>query len=320
MYLARDYRHVPGSLRGSVLAIGNFDGLHPGHLAIIERARERACQLGVPLAVMSFYPHPVRKFRGKDIHQQLMSVHVLLRRLRALGVDLALVQRFSDAFCHLKADCFVHEVLQGALAVRAVVTGQGFVFGHQRSGSEATLRAMQEAGMFEYHALPPVTMADGQAYASSAARKAVTAGEMQAAQQVLGREYGWMGRVIHGHKRGRTIGFPTANLMPPPGLRPPFGVYAVRVWDADLPKPEAMDGVANWGVRPSFGVHNPILEVHLPDRDIDLYGRRLYVEWVRKLRPEQRFENTQQLCQQIQLDCQQARQLLATHPVAAWPF
>lgn len=307
---------MPATLRGGIVVIGNFDGLHPGHQAILAQAHQLARQHQTHVLVMTFEPHPMRVLRPDAPFHALMPTHLKLRGLNALGVSVVLAQRFNMAFSTLSAEAFIRDVLVGALGARAVVTGEGFVFGHGRSGSDATLRTAALSGAFDYVAVPLQTAGE-ERYASRGVRAAILSGAWADVHRLLGRPYGWMGTVIHGEKRGRTIGFPTANLMPPPVLWPAYGVYVVRAWDVAQPIP--MDGVANWGVRPSFGVHKPLLEVHLPGREIDLYGRRLYVEWIAPIRAEQHFDGIEALCRQISQDCKTAQQILTERAPAVWP-
>jgi len=310
MRIYRDYRLAAPDATGAVLAIGNFDGIHLGHQAIVAAACAQAELLGVRPALMTFEPHPRRYFQPEKQTLRLMPFHDKVRLLGEYGIECLIAQRFNAAFASLDAAAFIREVLIDGLGVSHVVTGEDFVFGRARSGDAGTLQqAAQDTGAFGYTALSLVGDAAQARYSSSAARGAIAHGEMEEAARILGRPYGWSSRVVHGDQRGRGLGFPTANLLPPPVLLPPVGVYAVRVQLDSAP--EHMNGVANLGYRPTVGGTHLRLEIHLFDREMDLYSKRLRVEFWKFIRPEQTFEGTAALQQQITRDCQEARTVLS---------
>lgn len=310
MYIIRDFFDVPAQLRGGVVAIGNFDGLHLGHMAVIDQMKQIAKATNGPTAIMTFEPHPRRYFNPNKQRSRVIPFHHKVRLLKAVGIDLVLAQRFNQSFSQLPAHDFVERVLIGALGARHVVTGDDFIFGYKRSGNVELLHDYANQGAFGYTAIEAV--GEGQnGYSSSIIRQHIAAGEVGRAAAILGRPYDWIGRVVHGDKRGRTIGFPTANMVPVPVLLPQFGVYAVRAQLYDVPNAPMMPGVANLGTRPTVDGECPLLEVHLFDNEIDLYSKRLRVEFTSFIRPEQRFEGIDALQAQITQDCQNARKLLA---------
>lgn len=313
MRVFRDFSALPDNARGAAVAIGNFDGLHRGHRAVLAAMTAAANERGVPSAVLTFAPHPKQFFQPDAPSLALEPFHVRARRLRALGVEVLYLARFNAALSQMSASRFVTEVLVKQLGVRHVTTGENFVFGHRRSGDAAFLaEAAREYG-FGYTAVPP--QAEGShAYASSRVREALSAGNMPEAAALLGRPYEMTGRVQHGEKRGRNLGYPTANLIPHGLLLPAFGVYAVRYAIAEPLLPESpvawRPGVAYLGTRPTYGGDVPWLEVHALDTPEPLYGRRLRVQLLAHLRPDATFADDAALQAQIAKDISQAKQIL----------
>ena len=308
MQIFRDYRHWPDALKGGVVVIGNFDGLHRGHIAVLEQAREKAKTLNAPFVVLTFEPHPRRLFQPDSPELRLMSFADKARTLKALGVDAILAQRFNRAFSQLDAPAFMQQVLVDALGAQSVLTGEDFIFGHQRSGHAESLMQFSKAQQaFSYLPISPVGNQDEGKFSSSKIREHLRQGEMRHVCAMLGRPYRWCRTVIHGDARGRTIGFPTANMLPPPLLLPRYGVYAVRgQWEGMA----QAQGVANLGVRPSVDGERCLLEVHWFDVDADLYGQELCVEFIEHLRDEQHFDGIEALKDQIAQDCAQAKDAL----------
>lgn len=305
---------LPSAARGSVAAIGNFDGVHLGHRAVIKAAKEMAQSLAKPLAVVTFEPHPRRFFKPDLPPFLLASARRKIELLAELGVDFCFALRFDAALAARPADAFVKDCLLQYLDLAGIVAGYDFAFGRARSGTAQTLAdAMRAAGRAVDIVAPAHdASADRQSagvYSSTAIRTALTAGDVATAARLLGRPFSVDGRVRHGDKRGRTIGFPTANLALGPCLPPAYGVYAVRV---DGIGSAPVKGVANLGVRPTAGGDPaPRLEVHLFDFDGDLYGRRLRVSFAHFLRAEQKFADFAALKAQIARDADAARKLLA---------
>lgn len=319
--MLRLIRHPdPGSThpRGAVLALGNFDGVHKGHAALIGLARDRAHTAAVPAAVLTFEPHPRSVFMPETEPFRLTPFRVKERELARLEVDLLFVQHFDQEFAHKSAESFVDEVLLGAVGLSHIIVGHDCTFGNRRRGTPEMLREAGRAHGFGVTVVEPVYGPEG-AYSSTHIRQLLRAGRPREAAAQLGRCWEIDGRVMVGDRLGRTIGFPTANLSLGEYLRPALGVYAVRVCGDGPDDPFAgswIDGVANIGLRPTVGGLEPRLEVHLFDTDTDLYGRHLRVALVDFIRPEQKFAGLDALKAQIAADAERARTLLADTPNA----
>lgn len=310
MRVFRDMTGLPDAARGAVVAIGNFDGVHRGHRRVIETACAVARGCGARAAVMTFAPHPRRYFRPDQPPFLLTRLRTKLRLCAAIGVDQAHVLRFGPALAALSPADFVDQLLHDGLGVRHVCVGYDFVFGKDRAGTAAFLAQRLAAAGIGASIVAPVAAdgAAGEIFSSTAARAALAAGDPAGAAAILGRPFAIEGRVSMGDRRGRTIGFPTANLDLAAYVRPRLGVYAVRV---DLGG-QWQDGVANLGLRPTFGGDAaPRLETHLFDFAGDLYGRRICVELRAFLRPEQRFDGLAALKAQIAADAAAARAVFA---------
>lgn len=308
MVLRRDYKSWPEDWRGGVLAIGNFDGVHLGHQAVIRQLVAQAKQLKTRAVVLTFEPHPRRLFNPQGEILRLMPFAQKAQLLFELGVDIILAQRFTRAFAQLKAEAFVQEILIEALGARQVMTGEDFVFGQGRGGDAALLAEMaKRTGAFDYIPVAPVSnRADGK-FSSSKIRDHLKKAEIVQAAAILGQPYRWLRLVVQGDARGRELGYPTANMVPPPVILPKFGIYAVRgVWEG-----KRYDGVANLGIRPMFRSEKPLLEVHWFDFADDLYGKKLQVEFVDYLREERKFDTLEALKAQMAIDCEQARRRLS---------
>ena len=309
MHIFRHFENQPAAVKGASIAIGNFDGVHLGHRAVIGEAGRIARDQGIPWAVLSFEPHPRALFTPDAEPFRLTPFRTKARHIEELGVDNLIVLHFDKAFTNLSADDFIGRVLVEALGARHVVSGYDFVFGHKRAGNcELLLRKGQEEG-FDFTCVSAVD--DGQTvYSSTAIREYLKAGDPRAAGRLLGRDFEIEGRVEHGDARGRSIGFPTANLHLGEYLRPAHGVYAVRAGLDEGAATKWYDGVANYGSRPTFDEKDTILEAHLFDFDGDLYGRHLRIALVDFLRPEKKFDGIDDLKAQIALDCDNARRIL----------
>ena len=332
MIIHRHLFPVPPAARGSVVAIGNFDGVHRGHQAVIGEAVKQARQSGAPASVLTFEPHPRRFFRPDTPPFLLTRFRTKARVLAQLGVDHLFVLRFDAALAGRTAEHFVDEVLTAGIGVGHVVVGYDFVFGKGRTGSSAMLQARLAGRGIGTTIMQPVGAPMSAAWgeplivSSTGVREALRAGDPRTAEHLLGRPFEIEGSVIRGDARGRTIGFPTANLWLREYQRPALGVYAVKVAIAEprlasgrtLTEPAAWrDGVANLGLRPTFGgLTEPRLEVHLFDYAGDLYGRRLRVALIEYLRPERKFDGLDALKAQIAQDADEARQVLGERPQA----
>jgi riboflavin kinase/FMN adenylyltransferase len=303
--------------RGAVLAMGNFDGVHRGHAALIGQVRQLARETGRPAAVLTFEPHPRSVFFPASEPFRLTPFRVKERELDRLGVELLFVQHFDRAFAAKSAEAFIEEVIVTAIGATHVLVGYDATFGAGRRGTPDMLREQGRHYGFAVTVIEPVRGAAAGLYSSTRIRELLKAGRPREAAVALGRYWEIDGRVVEGDKRGRTIGFPTANLGLGEYLRPAFGVYAVRVCGDGPDDPLAgrlVDGVANIGLRPTVGGLVPRLEVHLFDTDVDLYGRHLRVALVEFIRPERKFSGLDALKAQIAEDAERARAILAATP------
>lgn len=313
----RIFRHLddlPVALRGAAVAIGNFDGVHLGHRAVIAEAGQLAHAHGRPWAVLTFEPHPRNLFRPGDPPFRLTLLRAKARFIAELGVDFTVALRFDRAFSSLSADDFIRRILVEGFHAGHVVAGYDFVFGKGRTGNcELLLRAGRTLG-FDVTAVHAARDKAGEVFSSSRARDALRRGDAAQAAAILGRAPEIEGRVMQGDKRGRTIGFPTANIALRDHLRPAGGVYAVRAaieGDNGVDgKPIWRDGVANIGRRPTFGGEVEVLEVFLFDFAGDLYGRRLRIRLIEHLRRERAFDGIDSLRAQIAEDSLRARRIL----------
>lgn len=307
MRIVRHIGNLPKDLQGAAVAIGNFDGLHIGHLGVLNLMRARADALKTRKAVLTFEPHPRSFFDKENAPGRLMRISDKFRALRDLGVEIVYVMRFNKALAELPAEQFIHQVLSQSLSVKDITTGDNFAFGKGKLGNVGLLRAGAEfSGKYTANAVPPVEVGR-QPVSSSRVRGLLEKGDIAGIEQLYGRPYTLNGRVVHGDQRARTLGYPTANIVPPPYLAlPAYGVYIVEVTRAG--HDEVMRGIANIGVKPTFGTSRPVIEVHLLDRSLGLYGEKLTVRLLERLRAEKKFENVAQLASQIARDAVSARQ------------
>lgn len=299
---------LPPSATGAALALGNFDGVHRGHRAVLSEAVRLARSEGVPAAALTFAPHPREYFDPSLAPLCIYPLAARARLLREAGMDILYILRFDEHLARMSAGEFAGGVLAGQLMARHVITGERFAFGHRRGGDGDYLEAQGKALGFGYTRVPGVRDESGEIISSSRIRGLLAAGDVVAASRLLGRAYAVEGRVREGDKRGRVLGFPTANLALTGIFNPASGVYAVR---ARLPSGEWKQGVANLGVRPTFGGVTPMLEVHCFDTHADLYGQKITVQPLAYLREERAFASADILKAQILQDCMQAREALA---------
>jgi len=298
--------------RGAVVAVGNFDGVHLGHQAVVAYTGEEARRGGAKLAVLTFEPHPYQVFHPQVPPFRLTPFRAKAHRIAALGVDLLVVLHFDLELAKVSAEDFVRKILVEGVAARHVVVGYDFHFGNRRRGTPALLQELGAQSGFAVSVLQPVSAAAGEIYSSTTIRQHLTAGAPRQAAALLGRPFEIEGRVETGDRRGRTIGFPTANVSLGDYLRPAGGVYAVRVAiEAADGALDWHDGVANLGTRPTVGGSDLRLEAHLFDFAGDLYGRHLRVALIEHLRPELKFSGLDALKTQIAEDATRARAVLA---------
>jgi len=315
MRIFRHFRDVSDAFKGAVVAIGNFDGVHLGHQALIGAARSLADERGALLGVLAFEPHPQEFFRPSPESFRLTPFRTKARLIAGEGADVMFALAFEAEMATMPAQDFVLDVLIGGLGVSHVVIGADFQFGKGRAGNAALLSYMGEMEGFGVTVFDPVEARGEGKISSTRIRDALKAGKPDEAAKLLGHWWTVESRVEHGDKRGRTIGFPTANMRLVDCLKPAFGVYAVRAMIMEEDKPVARhDGVANFGVRPMFRTDEPLLETFLFDFSGDLYGRHLAVEFVGYLRPEAKLEGLDALKAQIAKDSAAARAALAAAP------
>jgi|TARA_R110000868_G_scaffold115473_2_gene308313 riboflavin kinase/FMN adenylyltransferase len=297
MQVFTDYRTLPDEIKGSTVVIGNFDGLHVGHRMLIELARKKSKEAESKLLILTFNPHPRRYFMpdappflltpGKQ-HEELLA-HT--------QADYALYLGFDNELAHLTADEFMDHILKGALGAKQIVIGDDFCFGKGRTGNVDTLRT---AG---FHVTALSKMADnaGRRYSSSRIRDAISGGDMHKAEQIMGRPFEIRGKVIHGDKRGRELGYPTANIRLGTYIHPAYGVYACKV---KIPGEDHWRIAAtNIGIRPMFESPEALIEAYILGYDGDLYDQELRIRPLRKIRNEMKFESLEELIAQIRQDC-----------------
>ncbi|WP_375393850.1 bifunctional riboflavin kinase/FAD synthetase [uncultured Sphingomonas sp.] len=297
---------VPASLRGGTVALGNFDGFHLGHQAVVGRAVGLARAAGCPAIVATFDPHPVRHFRPDAPAFRLTSLDQRERLFAAAGADAMLVFHFDAALAALSAEDFIAERLARNIGARGVVTGEDFTFGHDKRGTTAMLARLGPAHGMTVETVAPVTL-DGEIVSSTHIRTALKAGDPRTAARLMTRPFAMKGLVQHGDKLGRTIGYPTANIDMGKYLRPAYGIYAVT---GRLDDGRVLKGAANLGIRPSFDPPKELLEAYFFDFAEDLYGRTVEVALVEFLRPEAKFDDLDALVAQMDADCARARAIL----------
>ena len=307
MELIRGRHNLKPRHRGCAVTIGNFDGVHLGHQALISQLRARAAGHGLPACVVTFEPHPREFFDPGNAPARLSRLRDKAAALAGLGVDRLLLLRFDAPLAALEPQAFIDDLLVAGLGARDVVVGDDFRFGSARRGDYDWLaRAGAESG-FEV-AAAETRMLDGERVSSTRVRRALAAGDLDAAARLLGGPYTIRGRVIHGDKLGRSLGYPTANIALDRYRLPLTGIFAVVAWD---PSGRRFPGVANLGWRPTVGGTRPLLEVHAFDFDGDLYGAHLCVQLLARLRPEERFESVAAMTERMHEDARAARALLA---------
>ena len=301
---------VPAALRAGIVALGNFDGFHLGHQAVVGRAVERARAEGRPALVATFDPHPVRHFRPDTAPFRLTTLDQRERLFAEAGADAMIVFQFDTALAALSAVEFVGDRLLDTIGIGGVVTGEDFTFGKAKSGTVAVLADLGRKNGFSVDTVGPV-MLDGEPVSSSRIRALLEAGDPRGAARLLTRPFAVAGTVQHGDKLSRTIGYPTANLDMGSYLRPAYGIYAVR---GRLPDGRVLDGAANLGIRPSFDPPKELLEPFFFDFSENLYGQTIEVALIEYLRPEAKFDTLDALTAQMEQDCARAKVILAEEP------
>ncbi len=304
-----DHREkVPDELRGAILALGNFDGFHLGHQAVVREAVEWARGEGRPVIVGTFDPHPVRFFKPDVPPFRLTTLDQRQELFAEAGADAMLVFHFDGALAGMSADGFARDIVLEGVGAAGVVTGEDFSFARARSGNPAVLGELGGQLGFGVRTVGPVAEAGG-IVSSSRIREALHEGDCATAAHLMTRPFAIRGEVLHGDKLGRTIGFPTANLALGTYLRPRYGIYAVT--GRIIATGQVLKGAANLGIRPTFDPPKELLEPHFFDFSGDLYGQEIEVAFHRFIRPEAKFDSLEALQEQMARDCDEARAILA---------
>ena len=306
MELIRGLHNLKPEHRGCVATIGNFDGVHLGHQAVIGQLAERGQAMRLPTLVVLFEPQPLEYFSGQEAPPRLTRLREKLRALSRYSVNRVLCIRFNDRFAAMSAEAFIEKVLVRGLGVRYLVVGDDFRFGRGRKGDFALLQAAGKRHGFEVVNMHTFSI-EGRRVSSTRVREALMTGDLAGAEKLLGRPFRVDGRVAHGDKRGRAIGIPTANLHLHRQVTPVKGVYVVEVFGVPG---EPVPGVANVGNRPTVDGSRTLLEVHLLDFDQEIYGHYVTVSFLHKLREEMRFDSLETLTRRIRQDIEQAREWL----------
>jgi riboflavin kinase/FMN adenylyltransferase len=290
-----------------VVALGNFDGVHLGHQAILKAAIARAKEMNGSAFALTFDPLPAKILAPAHAPQLLLTPEDKIEMLRRSGVNGVIVIEFTLAFSKVTPRSFAIDYLLGRIGARGVIVGHSVSFGHNREGNATVMTALGRELGFTTEVVGPVQVA-GMEVSSTKVREAIAAGDMRAAAVLLGREHFVAGPVVHGRERGRKIGFPTANIQSRTECLPPDGVYATRLVLADGSYPS----ITNIGMRPTFAEPERTIEAHVFDFDRDLYDQEVRLEWVERIRPERQFNSAQELGAQIASDLKRAKEILAT--------
>ncbi len=310
MKIVRKLSAIPDELRGTILALGNFDGVHKGHQMVLNSALEAAKKAEIPCGAMVFEPHPREFFNPAKPVFRLTPIEAKLAVFAAIGLDYCVVVPFDDAFSRQSAAAFVADSLVGTLKIRHVVAGYDFHFGHNRQGDPDFLKQQGKVRGFATTIVAPFEK-DGVPYSSSGIRSLLEEGDVAAAANALGYHWFVRGEVIDGDKRGRELGFPTANMAVPDSCRLKLGIYAVRMRRNGPGGLLVHDGVASYGVRPTFGGGAALLETFLFDFDENLYGELVEIEMIGFIRPELNFDDVDTLVTQMHADSAEAKAMLA---------
>lgn len=302
MRIFRTLDSIPAPKRGRAVAVGNFDGLHRGHRRIIRRLAREAAASGLPVSLLTFTPHPEKLFSPDEI-RMIQTLDQRLRIIRRLGVEIAAVLPFNRTLARMSAEAFAAKILTGALAARIVVIGEDFRFGAGRRGDAAFLEKAGRRLGFRTIVVPHL-MDGPEPVSSSRVRAALAVGNVEEAARLLGRPYEIEGEIVAGAGRGRTLGFPTANLESPNEILPP-GVFATRL----IRKNKAWKAVTNVGRRPTFRASEPIVETHVLDASLRLYGSYVRLAFLGRLRDERAFRSPKALADGIRADIASARRL-----------
>ncbi|MCP3675125.1 MAG: bifunctional riboflavin kinase/FAD synthetase [Gammaproteobacteria bacterium] len=308
MQLVRGLHNIDDSHRGSVLTIGNFDGVHKGHQAILKRLQKCAFDHRLPSTVMIFEPHPEELFNPQNAPARLTRLREKLIQFKRYNVERVVLVKFNKQFSQMTADQFVIDLLLGKLGVKHLIIGDDFRFGFKRQGDFQMLGKLAETHHFHLENTHTLTLAE-ERISSTAVRQALSLGDLDKTEKLLDRPYTISGRVFHGDRRGRTIGFPTANILLHRCVSPLNGVFAVKLLlNEGKPNQSRHNGIANIGNRPTVGGLREQLEVHIFDFEQDIYGEAVEVTFLQFIRTEQKFSDFEQLKEQISKDENSAKQ------------
>ena len=310
MQVYRNFLNIPDKHRGGVIAIGNFDGVHQGHVKVIETAGKLARKENIPWGVLTFEPHPRSFFGVEDKLFRLTPFKTKIRIIQSLEVDFMLVLKFNFTLSTMTSQSFISQVLVEGLNAKKILSGNDFVFGKNREGSIKTLKQSGQLSGFESIDLDQVKDSSGQIISSTRIRNYLKAGQPEKVSSLLGRNFEIEGRVIYGDKRGREIGFPTANMQLNKQLLPALGVYAVRVQIKKGKIFDWYDGICNLGYRPTIGGDECLLETHIFDFSADIYEQNIRVSLIEFIRSEKKFDNINMLKEQIKKDTKCAIKIL----------
>lgn len=309
MHLSRNLQSFPFDVlaRGSVATIGSYDGVHRGHQQLLKHVLDESAERQLPSIVMSFEPTPKEFFSHASPPARLMRFREKYEALESLGIDIFFCPRFDQSMQHIEADAFIRRILIHAMNITHLVIGDDFRFARDRSGNIATLvRAGASLG-FSVEEIPSVRL-NAERVSSTLIRDALQRGKLEQARRWLGRDYRMSGRVIEGKRVGRTLGYPTANVNLNRRQSAVMGIFAVRVSGRNW---GPLDGVASVGTRPTFDGVKPLLEVHIFDFDKEIYGEYIHVDFVERLRDEEKFDDVSDLVRQMHRDAEQAKEILA---------
>jgi riboflavin kinase / FMN adenylyltransferase len=315
---------IPAHIKNGLVAIGNFDGVHRGHQQLLNVAKTEASKRGCSWGILTFEPHPRSFFKPQDPVFRLTPAHLKARLVQEMGADFMLTLDFNASLANQEHEDFIRNILVEKLGVAHVVTGYDFHFGKGRRGNPESLSHLGEAHGFAVTSVDQVSD-DGDTrspFSSSSVRTSLRRGHMREATRELGYHWMIMGEVVPGDQRGRTIGFPTANIILEAGAEPSRGIYAVMA--RDVSGGPSWMGAGYFGDRPTFNTNRTFLEVYLLDQDIDLYGRTLEISFIEMIRPDKSFKSVEELIAQMKMDCEQARMILSRlvkdNPVKEFPL
>jgi riboflavin kinase/FMN adenylyltransferase len=307
MQIITQYQDIPREAKGCAIAIGNFDGVHKGHVAVIKKAQEIAASKGGKAGVLTFEPHPLTLLRPEIKPFRITTDSQKALLIKQLGIDFLFAINFDKEFSEITANDFIHEILVHALGAKHIVTGEDFIFGHNRQGNTDLLSDKAAQYNFGYTKMAHVGSPSG-AFSSSAIRRNLSHGNLHEVYPILGRNFVISGMVKEGNRQGRLIGFPTINLELAGYMNPAFGVYAVKIYIEGREK--VFSGAANIGIRPTINGTKELLEVHIFDLSENLYGKNVAVELIDYIRPEIKFSGLEELKMQILEDCIKIRKVL----------